>query len=193
MNNQYLRIVTAAGLVTGAVLGIAGTFAPSAELRSLSWGIDGIALVVSSALLVVYNLRMGREQLAAGFLVFLAGQTLIVSGAALELEASVPSFAAGAGLWAAGIALVSAAPVMPRFVRVTGAIAAILLAVTSVQLFAGVTLTPLSKPLPYGAYPFLAVTMVGWAWTHVRRPVRDASRINKARAHLLRALELTAR
>jgi hypothetical protein len=26
----------------------------------------------------------------------------------------------------------------------------------------------LSKPLPFGAYPFLAVTLFGWAWTHLR-------------------------
>jgi hypothetical protein len=185
MTDQHLRIVAAAGLITGAVLGMAGTFAPSAELRSLFWGVDGIALVLASALLVIHNLRVGRDQLAAGFLVFLAGQTLIVSGAAVELGASVPSFAAGAGLWAVGIALVSAAPVLPRFVRLTGGIAAILLAITSAQLLAGVAFTPLSKPLPYGAYPFLALTLFGWAWAHVR-PARDAAQVQEGRLPGLR-------
>src|SRR5215218_9455838 len=148
MRGEPLRAVAAAGLVIGALLGMAGAFAPSAGLRGLAWGIDGSALVVASALLVVHHLRQSRELLAAGFLVFLAGETLIVSGSAMDLEASAPIFAAGAGLWAAALALVSASPIMPRLVRVTGAIAAILFAVTSAQIFGGAGLTPLSEPLP---------------------------------------------
>ena len=58
---------------------------------------------MASALLAVHHLRNGREQLAAGFLVFLAGETLIVSGSAMDLAASAPLFAAGAGLWAAAL------------------------------------------------------------------------------------------
>jgi hypothetical protein len=168
MSGERLRTVAAAGLVIGALLGMAGSFAPSAELRSLAWAADGVALVVGSALLVVHHLRQGHDQLAAGFLVFLAGETLIVSGSAMELAASAPSFAAGAGLWSAALALVSASAVLPAFVRVTGAIAAILFAVTAARMFGGAALTPLSKPLPFHAYPFLAITLFGWAWVHVR-------------------------
>jgi len=176
MHDERLRPVAAAGLVIGALLGMAGSFAPTAELRGLAWAVDGIALVVGSALLAVHHLRRGDELLAAGFLVFLAGETLIVSGSAMELSASAPSFAAGAGLWSAGLALVSASPVMPRFVRATGAIAATLLAATAARIFGGTGLTPLSDPLPFYAYPFLAVTLLGWAWVH-RRPTsrRDAA------------------
>ena len=168
MNREPRRIVAAAGLIIGALLGMAGSFAPTAALRGLLWGIDGIALVVASALLVVHHLRQGHDLLAAGFLVFLAGETLIVSGSAMELAASAPSFAAGAGLWAAGLALVSASRDMPAFVRITGVIAAILLAVTAARLFAGAALTPLSQPLPFFAYPFLATTLIGWAWAHLQ-------------------------
>ena len=133
-------------------------------------------LIVGSALLVVHHLRRGHDQLAAGFLVFLAGETLIVSSAALELAASAPSFAAGAGLWAAALVLVSTPPVLPALVRVTGGIAALLFAVTAVRLFGGAGLTPLSSPLPLYAYPFLAITLVGWAWAHVRPSrARDAA------------------
>jgi hypothetical protein len=176
MSDERLRVVAATGLVIGALLGMAGSFAPSAALRGLAWGIDGTALIVASALLAVHHVRRGRELLAAGFLVFLAGETLIVSGSAMELAASAPSFAAGAGLWAAALALISAPPDLPAFVRATGAIAAVLLAVTAVRLFGGAALTPLSTPLPFDAYPFLAVTLFGWAWAHLRvRPVRRAA------------------
>jgi hypothetical protein len=67
MSDERLRFVTAAGLVIGALLGMAGTFAPSAQIRGLAWGADGTALVMASALLAVHHLRNGREQLAAGF------------------------------------------------------------------------------------------------------------------------------
>ena len=168
MSRERLRVVASTGLVIGAVLGVAGSFAPSAGLRGLAWGIDGTAIVVACALLTVHHLRRGDEQLAAGFLVFLAGETLIVSTSALPLAAASPAFAAGAGLWAAGLALVSASPAVPSLVRLTGGIAAALFAVTAVRMFGGAGLTPLSVPLPYGAYPFLAATLVGWAWAHMR-------------------------
>jgi hypothetical protein len=77
-------------------------------------------------LLAVHHLRNGREPLAAGFLVFLAGETLIVSGSAMDLAASAPLFAAGAGLCAAALGLSSAAREFPVLVRATGAIAAVL-------------------------------------------------------------------
>lgn len=176
MSGERLRVVAAAGLVIGALLGMAGSFAPSAQLRGLAWGVDGIAIVVACALLVAHHARAGHVQLAAGFLVFLAGETLIVSGSAMDLVASAPSFAAGAGLWSAALALISASPMVPAFIRVTGAIASMLFAVTALQMFGGAGLTPLSQPLPFYAYPFLAITLVGWAWAHVRTtPVSNTS------------------
>ena len=125
-----------------------------------------IALVVASALLALHHLRKGDVHLSAGFLVFLAGETLIVSGSAMDVAASAPSFAAGTGLWSAALALVSASTNIPTLVRVTGSIAAILFAVTAAAIFGGTALTPLSGPLPFYAYPFLAVTLLGWAWAH---------------------------
>jgi hypothetical protein len=168
MTDTNRRMVASAALAIGALLGMAGSFAPTAELRALAWGTDGVAVIVGSAMLVMHHLRRGNEQLAAGFLVFLAGETLIVSASGVELTASAPTLAAGAGLWSAGLALVSACSVMPRLVRAMGSIAAVLLAVTAARIFAGAGLTPLSKPLPFFAFPFLAFTLVGWAWVHAR-------------------------
>lgn len=53
MNDSRLQHVAAIGLVTGAILGMAGTFAPSASLRGLAWGMDGTALIVAAALLTI--------------------------------------------------------------------------------------------------------------------------------------------
>jgi hypothetical protein len=176
MSDERIRVVGAVGLVIGALFGMAGTFAPSPELRGLAWGVDGVALVVAFALISVHHFRHGRDQLAAGFLVFLAAETLIVAGSAMDLEEVAPLFAAGASLWAAALGLISSAPAVPMFLRVTGAIGAVLFAITGLRLFGGAGLTPLTTPLPFYAYPFLAMTLIGWAWVLTRRqPARVGS------------------
>ena len=72
-SDARLRAITAAGLVVGAALGMAGTFAPSASLRGLAWGLDGTSLVVAAAMLTIHHVRRGDALAAAGFLVFVAG------------------------------------------------------------------------------------------------------------------------
>src|ERR1039457_5846787 len=88
MNEKKLRGLAALGLGVGGALGMAGTFAPSASLRGLAWGIDGIALVMACSLLMLRFFRMGQEIVAAGFLVFAIGESLLVSGAAMDLAPS---------------------------------------------------------------------------------------------------------
>ena len=168
LNDQSSRLIAPSALVVGAVLGMAGAFVPSASLRGLLWGLDGIALIVATALLTLHHVRRGNDVVAAGFLVFTVGEALIVSGAAMDLAASGPVFAAGTGLWAASLVLVSAPRVMPSWVRAVAVVAALLFVVVAVQAFSGRALTPLSEPLPFFAYPFLAVTLFGWAWVHYR-------------------------
>ena len=168
MSDPRIRLMAPIGLVIGAVLGMAGTFVPSASLRGLLWGLDGIALIVAGALLAVHHFRRGNDVVSAGFLVFIVGEALILSGAAMDLIASAPLFGAGVGLWAASLLLVSAPNVMPRWVRGAALVAALLFTVVALQIFSGRALTPLSQPLPFFAYPFLAATLFGWAWTHYR-------------------------
>lgn len=169
MSDQRPRLLAPSGLVIGAVLGMAGTFVRSSSLRGLLWGLDGIALIIATALLTIHHCRRGNDVVAAGFLVFVVGETLILSGAAMDLADSVPVFAAGVGLWAAALALVSAPNVMPPWLRGVATVAALLFATVAVQVFMGRALTPLSQPLPFFAYPFLAATLFGWAWVDYRR------------------------
>ena len=168
MSDSRLRLIASMGLAIGAVLGLAGTFAPSTSWRGLAWGVDGTALVVAAALLSVHYVRRGNELAATGFLIFLAGEALILSSAAMTLEASAPSFGAGVALWAASLALVSASNIMPVVVRGVGFLAALLFTVVAAQIFMGAALTPLSTPLPFFAYPVLVATLLGWAWVHYR-------------------------
>jgi len=169
MSTSRIHVVAPLGLVVGAVLGMAGTFAPTAALRGLAWGLDGTALVLAAALLTIHHFRKDNDLVAAGFLVFVVGQTLVLSGSAMDIVASVPFFAAGAGLWATSLVLISAPSVMPRWVRGVGFIAAFLFTLVALQVFSGRELTPLSQPLPFFAYPFLVATLFGWAWAHYQK------------------------
>ena len=166
MSESRRQIAAPCGLVIGAVLGVAGTFASSASLRGLLWGIDGVALVVAGALLTIYHLGRENNLVAVGFLVFVAGQSLILSTAATPLDSAAPVFGAGVSLWAASLVLISVPAVMPLWLRVVATMAAVLFAVVAVQIFQGQPLDALSRPLPFFAYPFLAATMFGWAWVH---------------------------
>lgn len=164
MNHRHLRVFASIGLAVGGVFGMAGTFAPSASLRGLAWGIDGAALVMAGAILTVVFYKRGHDLVAAGFLVFAIGEGIILSSAAMDLDASVPSFGAGSSLWAMGLALISLPPVFPFVVRTLGLIASLMFAGTALQIFAGVQLTPVSSPLPFFAYPFFVATLFGWIW-----------------------------
>jgi hypothetical protein len=162
MNDKTLKALASVGLAFGGALGLAGTFAPSASIRGLAWGIDGAALVMASALLTVHFYKLGQEIVAAGFLVFAVGEGIIMSGAAMDLAASVPSFGAGASLWSVALLLISVPHTFPRLVRILGIIAAALFAATSIQIFAGIEVLPTSHPLPFFAYPVFVATLVGW-------------------------------
>lgn len=168
-NEKGLRLVAAFGLGVGGLLGMAGSFVPSDSLRGLAWGIDGVSLVIASALLVVHFYRLGEDMVAAGYIVFAIGQGLVVSGSAMSLTASAPSFAAGAGLWAAALCLVSVPRAFPLVVRFLGITAGLMFAATAVQIFFGVPLHPKSEPLPFYAYPVFVATLIGWIWTLVRK------------------------
>jgi hypothetical protein len=168
VSEQTSRLVSSAGLVIGSVLGMAGTFVPSAQLRGLLWGLDGVVLTVAASLLAIHHLRKGNDVIAAGFLVFVLGQTLVLSSAASGLAASGPTFGAGASLWAASLFLLSFPRVATRWVRITGVISGLTFAVVALQLFMGSALTPLSQPLPFFAYPLFVATLLGWAWERFR-------------------------
>jgi hypothetical protein len=168
MSVQTSRLASAGGLVVGSALGMAGTFVPSDSVRGLLWGVDGVALIVATALLTIHYLRKGNDLVAAGFLVFVVGEALILSSAAMDFAVSGPTFGAGAGLWAASLFLLSVPQVAPLWVRIAGTIAGLLFLVVALQLFTGSGLTPLSQPLPFFAYPFLVATLLGWAWERLR-------------------------
>jgi hypothetical protein len=168
-SQRKLDIVAAIGLAIGGVFGLAGTIVSAASLRQALWAIDGLGLVVASALLTVKFLRKGNDCVAAGFLVSAIGESLLLSGTAAGLAGSVPSFAGGVALWATALLLTSIPKEFATWTRLVGAFAAILFLVTAARVFWGQQLLPTSAPLPFFAYPFLVITLAGWIWSLVKR------------------------
>jgi hypothetical protein len=156
------------GLIFGAVLGIAGTFVPSSNLRSIFWAIDGVGLIVATALLALKFFRAQNDLVAAGFLVYCIGESVMLTGTANTLEASIPSFAAGTALWSAGLMLVSVPRTFAVWIRLAGIAASILFAITAAEIFWGSPITPLASPLPFFAYPVLVLTFIGWITTLIK-------------------------
>lgn len=172
--DRGVKILSSIGLAVGGIFGIAGTFAPTASLRGLAWGIDGLGLIMASALLAVAFFRRGQDRVAAGFLVFLVAQSMIVSGAAMDLVESVPSFGAGVGMWALALALISAPAAFPLPVRLLGLVASGLFVLTSLRIFAGAEILPTASPIPFYIYPIFVATFVGWITTIWRMDERGA-------------------
>lgn len=164
MNEKLTAITASIGLFIGGILGMVGSFAPSASLRGLAWGLDGIGLILAGALLTFYYFRKSYDTVAAGFLIFTIGEAFILSCSAINLDDDLSSFGAGTGLWAVSLAMISYKKVFPTLLRFIGFVAAVLFAVVSIQLFTGQALNALSKPLPFYAYPVFAATIFGWAW-----------------------------
>jgi hypothetical protein len=163
--SRVLDTVAAVGLALGAVLGIAGTLVESAQLRQAFWAVDGVGIVVATALLAVKFLRQGNDCVAAGFLVFVVGESLLLSGTAAGLVGSVPSFGAGVALWATALLMTSIPRVFHTWTRYVGTAAALLFSITAARIFWGEQLLPTAAPLPLLGYPLLVLTFVGWIWT----------------------------
>jgi len=165
MKREPILLIAAVGLLTGCILGMAGSFVPDAIVRNVLWAIDSCGLILAAALLTLYFSRKGQDIAAAGFIIFAIAESIVFFSCAGDLSATIPAFGTGACLWALALAVVSSQKSFPLFVRCTGIIAALLFAITAFMIFTGHPATALAKPLPFFAYPFYAATLAGWAWT----------------------------
>ena len=92
-------IVAAVCLAIGAVFGLSGTMVSHAPLRQAFWAIDGVGLVVASALLTMKYLRSGNDCVAAGFLVLRSGK---VSSSRARRRGLQAAFRHSAAAWRCG-------------------------------------------------------------------------------------------
>ena len=160
-----LNLIAVIGLASGAVFGLAGTVVTQPHLQQIFWAIDSAGLVMATSLLGLKFFRDDNDLVAAGFLVFAIGEGIMLSGTAAGASGSVPAFAAGTALWGTALLLVSIPREFPPAVRGLGVIAAILFIITSARIFLGEQLLPTTSPLPFFAYPFLVLTLLGWIWS----------------------------
>ncbi len=156
------------GIALGGVLGMAGSMVASQSVRTVYWAVDSAGLVVAASLLALKFFRAGKDVVAAGFLVWAIGEGVMLSGTAASLADSVPAFAAGTALWSAALLLTSVPREFALWTRAAGTIAAVLFAITSIRIFWGEPLSPIARPLPFFAYPFLVLTFAGWIWATLK-------------------------
>jgi hypothetical protein len=167
MRLPLLDRIAVVGLLLGAVFGMLGTVVSRSPLRQAFWAIDGVGLVVAAALLSIRFFRRGNDLVAVGFLIFTIAESLLISGTAAGLEGSVPSFAGGTILWSTSLFFISVPRGLATWVRAAGTVAAVLFGFISMRIFLGEMLLPTDSPLPFFAYPFLVLTLIGWIWTLV--------------------------
>ena len=67
---RALDRIAAAGLLVGAIFGLAGTLVRSPDLQAILWAIDSVGLVIAASLLALKYFRAGADIVAGGFLVF---------------------------------------------------------------------------------------------------------------------------
>ena len=163
------NVAAAIGLALGGVFGMLGTMVAERNLQAAFWAVDGVGLVVATAILALRFFRTGNDVVAAGFLVFTVGESVMLAGTAESLAGSVPSFAAGSALWSAALLLTSVPKVFAIWIRLVGTFGAILFAITAARIFWGEQVLPTTSPLPFFAYPFLVLTFAGWIWTLLKR------------------------
>jgi hypothetical protein len=161
-----INVIATVGLALGGAVGMAGAMVTQQNVQAILWAIDGVGLVMATALLAIKYFRTGNDVVAGGFLVFAIGESIIMlSGPAGGLAGSVSAFAAGTALWGTALLLVSIPRLFAVPVRLLGIMSAVLFMITSARIFWGEQLLPTSVPLPTYAYPVLVATFVSWIWT----------------------------
>ena len=181
MNERIIKIIASIGLITGGLLGLAGSFAPTDLLRYIAWNIDGVGLIIACILLTLYYYKKGSDITAAGFMIFALGECAIVSSNSIHLEDNVYTFGAGTALWALSLLVISSQKTYSLFIRSMGILSAILFSIVTVLIFTDHPLNGLTRPLPFFAYPFFVITILGWAWS-LWRP--DTSNLKFAVIHV---------
>jgi hypothetical protein len=169
-----VNTVAVVGLALGGLFGLLGTLVAARNLQSAFWAIDGVGLVVATALLALKSFRKGNDVGAAGFLVFAIGEGVMLAGTAGPVVGSVPSFAAGTALWSAALLLTSVPSEFGGWVRGVGLISSVLFAITAARIFWGEQVLPSASPLPFFAYPFIVLTFIGWIWALLKRDSKES-------------------
>jgi len=159
--------IVTVGLVVGGVLGFGGSFVGPGVVQDVMYAVSAVGLIVAATLLAVEHVSTGRLLAAAGFTLLALGETRVLNPT--DAPGADASFAAGVMLYAPGLLLIALSSWAPRWVRATGAAAAVLFAAHALVFFGGGTVDS-TDPLAAIGYGLLTVTVAGWVITVLRSP-----------------------
>ena len=164
--SNHTWIVTV-GLAIGGVLGFSGGLVSPGALQDTLYAVSAVGLIVAATLLAVEHAAAGRQLAAAGFTLLALGETRLMNPT--DAPGAEASFAAGVMLYAPALLLIALSTWAPRWVRVTGAAAAVVFAAHALAYFSGEPADS-TGPLASLGYGLLTVTVLGWAITALRSP-----------------------
>lgn len=162
--------IVTVGLAVGAVLGFGGSFVDQGAIQDVLYAVSAVGLIVAATLLAVEHASTGRRLAAAGFALLALSETRLLSPT--DTPGADVSFAAGVMVYAPGLLLVTLSSWAPRWVRATGAAAAVFFAAHALVFFGGGTVDS-TGPLASIGYGLLTLTVVGWIITVLRASGRD--------------------
>ena len=178
--------IVTVGLAVGGVLGFGGSFVGTGAVQDVLYAVSAVGLVLAATLLAVEHASTGRRLAAAGFALLALGETRLLNPS--DAPGADASFAAGVLLYAPGLLLIALSSWAPRWVRATGAAAAVLFAAHALSYFGGRTADS-TGPLASIGYGLLTVTIAGWVITVLRSPperLGQARTSRRRRRHGLR-------
>lgn len=159
--------IVTVGLAVGGVLGFSGSFLSPGAVQNMLYAVSAVGLILAATLLAAEHASTGRQRAAAGFALLALGETRLLNPT--DAPGADASFAAGVLLYAAGLLLVALSSWAPRWVRATGAAAAVFFAAHALVYFGGGTVDS-TGPLASIGYGLLTVTVAGWIITVLRSP-----------------------
>lgn len=162
------NILAVAGLATGVVFGLSGSFAGASTLANILYAISSIGLILACAILALHFFRKENDLIATGFLVFAIGEAVMHTGTAAGDTGGQAAFAAGMSLYLPGLLLISIPKYFPLWVRLAGIATVIPFAVAAFTVFAGGQALP-SDGIVGAGYGLLSLTITGWVISFLSR------------------------
>lgn len=157
--DRAMARVAVGGLGLGAVFGLVGDQLPLGAGHVLLLLVSSFGLVVGTALLAYWHLRLGRAMVGTGFAVLTVAEMLIwaTGGPIVGDEAS---FAAGMAFYVPALLLIALPAALPVWVRVAGVLAAVPFGVLATAALTGGVPSGVLQDAGYG---LLTIALIGWA------------------------------
>ena len=159
--NKKLNIIASAGLITGALFGLAGSIFTSPQLQILLYEISSVGLIAACALLAIKFLNLKMEFIASGFLLLAIAEAVMSGGTAFGQISGQPSFGAGMALYVPAFLLIGFSKGFPLWTRITIIASAIPFLISASIIFSGGQVLSTS-PLPSAGYTLFTLAIAGW-------------------------------